>query len=87
MKFDLDGLDDCGGDDRLGDGDGDAAGADLGRRHGAYHDLGTVTVTGTDTVNPATVTDTVAVDVVDDGPKANPDTATAADGGAGGDGA
>ena len=47
----------------------------------AHADLGTVTVVGTDTVNPATVTDTVTANVVDDGPKANPDTATAADGG------
>ena len=44
-------------------------------------DLGTVNVVASDTVNPASVTDTVTANVVDDGPKANADATTATDGG------
>src|SRR5579863_2676145 len=43
-------------------------------------DLGTLNVVATDTVNPATVTDAVTVNVVDDHPVANADTASVADG-------
>ncbi|MFN5275912.1 beta strand repeat-containing protein [Bradyrhizobium sp.] len=44
-------------------------------------DLGTLNVVATDTLNGGSVTDHITANVVDDHPTANPDTATAQDGG------